>query len=55
METPNLNTALFRIGFRIGSNDISDNPEYYVDIEETIIKALYEARNDGRVEWPACC
>lgn len=49
METPNLNTALFRIGFRIGSNDIGDNPEYYVDIEETIIKALYEARNDGRL------
>ncbi|MBC7540193.1 MAG: hypothetical protein H7281_15315 [Bacteriovorax sp.] len=49
METPNLNTALSRIGFRIASNDLDNSTEYYVDLEETLIKALYDARDDGRL------
>ena len=49
MESNNLNTALSRIGFRISSNDLQVKPKSYIDIEETIIKALYEARNDGRL------
>ncbi|MBC7427618.1 MAG: hypothetical protein H7336_03335 [Bacteriovorax sp.] len=49
METPNLNTALSRIGIRISSNDIKTRDRSFVDLEETIIKALYEARNDGRL------
>lgn len=49
MKATNLNTALSLIGFRINSNDLQKKSNAYIDIEETIIKALYEARNDGRL------
>lgn len=49
METPNLNTSLSKIGFRISSNAIDKKSKIYFDIEETLIKALYEAKNDGRL------
>ena len=49
METPNLNTALSKIGFRISSNDINNREKRFVDIEETIINGLYDAKNDGRL------
>ncbi len=49
MENPNLDTALSRIGFRIAAIDIDKRSKDYIDLEETIIKALYEARIDGRL------
>jgi hypothetical protein len=49
MELINLDTALSRIGFRIATIDIDKRSKDYIDLEETIIKALYEARNDGRL------
>ena len=49
MATPNLNTSLARIGFRISSKDIDNDTKDYVDLEETIIRALYEAKTDGRL------
>lgn len=49
MEIPNLDTALSKIGFRISSNNLDNRGIYFIDIEETIIKALYEAKNDGRL------
>lgn len=48
MEIPNLNTSLSKIGFRISSSDMADSADF-VDLEDTIIKALYEAREDGRL------
>jgi hypothetical protein len=49
MEIPNLNNSLSQIGFRISSNDINQQSDKYIDIEETIIKALYVAKDDGRL------
>lgn len=49
MISPNLNTALTKIGVRIWADDIEPKYKGYIDIEETIIKALYEAIHDGRL------
>ena len=49
MENPSFNTALTKIGIRIWSNDIDEKYKGFVDLEETIVKALYEAPNDGRL------
>ena len=49
MESPSLNTALSKIGIRIWADDINEKFKGYVDIEETLIKALYEALTDGRL------
>jgi hypothetical protein len=37
MDSPNLNTSLFHIGFRISAKDIEKNSKLFIDIEETII------------------
>lgn len=49
MEELNLNTALLKIGIRVWADDIDLKKKKFIDIEETIVKALYEARNDGRL------
>lgn len=49
MEKPSLNTALTKIGIRVWADDIDDKYKGFIDIEETIVKALYEAPNDGRL------
>ncbi len=49
MKNPNLNTAISRIGFRISSNDLDKSTEDFIDLEETLIKALYAAKTDGRL------
>ena len=49
MENLNIDTALSKIGFRISSPRIDLKSKIYIDIEETLIKALYEARSDGRL------
>jgi hypothetical protein len=49
MKIHNLNTSLSKIGFRISANDLESTSEIYFDIEDTIVKALYEAIDDGRL------
>lgn len=49
MATPNLNTSLARIGFRISAKDLDKETKDFIDLEETIIRALYEAKTDGRL------
>jgi hypothetical protein len=49
MKSLNLDTALTKIGIRIWAHDIDESFKDYVDIEETLIKALYEALSDGRL------
>lgn len=49
MEQPSFNTALSRIGIRIWAKDIDEKFNGFVDIEETIVKALYDAPTDGRL------
>ena len=49
MEKSNLNTALTKIGIRIWANDINSKFKGQVDIEHTLLLALYEAKHDGRL------
>lgn len=49
MKTPSFNTALFKMGIRLWADDIDHNYRGFIDLEETIVKALYEAPNDGRL------
>lgn len=49
MESPSFNTALSQIGLRIWANDIDETYKGFIDLEETLVKGLYDAINDGRL------
>ena len=49
MKSPSFNTALSKIGIGIWAEDIDKKYKGFIDIEETLIKALYEAPTDGRL------